>query len=146
ADYVDAPPPEADVTLRLRKTSTTTKATTVTLYLRKATIPALRPARLLIELQLSPHGLKADPKRRVGATSAFDSERTFLLRSTNPQSHRFGFGGMPAASLSSLIIASRISFSTLPQLSNSTLSSMAAISASVCPWSRISLRVLMNSR
>jgi hypothetical protein len=49
------------VTLRLRKTSTTTKATTVTLYLRKATIPALRPARLLIELQLfAPHRLKAD--------------------------------------------------------------------------------------
>jgi hypothetical protein len=65
---------------------------------------------------------------------------------TPPHSCRFGFGGIPAASLSSLIIASRISFSILPQLPNSILSSMAAISASVCPWSRISLRVLLNSR
>jgi hypothetical protein len=44
------------------------------------------------------------------------------------------------------VIASRIHFSTLPQLSNSILSSIAAISASVCPWLRIWLRALLNSR
>jgi hypothetical protein len=69
-----------------------------------------------------------------------------FLDLTPPHSCRFGFGGIPAASLSSLIIASSISFSTLPQLSNSILSSMAVISASVCPWSRISMRVWLNSR
>ena len=147
-DYVDAPPPEADYGNAPPSEDEYNDEGNYGDALPPEGDYSGAPPRKVTNrtTAIRPAQAQSGPKRRVGATSAFDPERTFLLRSTNPQSHRFGFGGMPAASLSSLIIASRISFSTLPQLSNSTLSSMAAISASVCPWSRISLRVLMNSR